>query len=189
MTDTPASAIRRRPVRLSDPRRRPHLIDIAPDEAERAAIAAEIGIDALPAFTVAGALEPLGSQDWTLTADLVARVVQPCVVTMEPVETALRERVTRRYIAALGDEPAPVGEVEMPDDEAEPLPATLDLTAVAIEALALALPDWPRAPGAMLDVTVEEEAGDERPHPFAGLRDALAGRGTGGTGGDDQGHA
>jgi hypothetical protein len=36
-----------------------------------------------------GTLEPEGAQDWRLTADLGATVVQPCVVTLAPVTTRL----------------------------------------------------------------------------------------------------
>ena len=40
-------------------------------------------------------------------------------------------------------------EVEMPeDDTVEPMPEVIDLAEVAAEALALALPLYPRAPGA-----------------------------------------
>jgi uncharacterized metal-binding protein YceD (DUF177 family) len=70
----------------------------------------------------------------------------------------------------------------MPEDEtAEPLPATLDLGQVMIEALALTLPPYPRTPGAETGEAVFTEPG-KTPlraadlHPFAGLaglRDAL----------------
>ncbi len=78
-------------------------------------------------------------RDWRLEAKLGATVVQPCVVTAEPVTTRIDDPVTRRYLAQM---PEPQGdEVEMPeDDSAEPLPDVLDLSAVMAEALALALP-------------------------------------------------
>ena len=74
-------------------------------------------------------------------------------------------------------------EVEMPEDDSiEPLPATLDLGAVMIEALSLALPTFPRAAGAELGQVLATRAGiapmtDEDAKPFAGLgalRDKLA---------------
>ena len=80
---------------------------------------------------------------------------------------------TRRYLA---DMKVPEGdEVEMPeDDTSEPLPEVIDIGAVAVEALALALPLYPRAPGAALEEAVFAEAGvaplkDEDLRPFAGL--------------------
>lgn len=98
--------------------------------------------------------------------------------------TRLDEPVRRRYLAGL-DPPAP-GESEMPDDEAEALPAALDLGGVMLEALALALPPYPRAPGAEPGAETGAKTGaktragpgaepptDEALRPFAGLRDAL----------------
>ena len=51
----------------------------------------------------------------------------------------IREKVERRYLA---DMPVPeADEIEMPeDDRDEPLPEVIDPGAVALEALALALP-------------------------------------------------
>jgi uncharacterized metal-binding protein YceD (DUF177 family) len=90
--------------------------------------------------------------------------------------------VARRYLAEM---PEPEGdEVEMPeDDTAEPLPATLDLFAVLSEALALALPQYPRAEDAELGEAVFAAPGvapmtDEEAKPLAGLaalRDRLKG--------------
>ncbi len=62
----------------------------------------------------------------------------------------------------------------MADETREPLPAAIDLMAVAAEALALALPPYPRAPGAVLgDARFAEDGAtplsDEDARPFAGL--------------------
>ena len=84
------------------------------------------------------------------------------------------EDVARRYLEAF--EMPEGGEVEMPgDDEAEALPATLDLSVVMEEALALALPLYPRAEGAgPADAQVAEPGAapltDADVKPFAGLR-------------------
>jgi uncharacterized metal-binding protein YceD (DUF177 family) len=76
-------------------------------------------------------------------------VVQPCVVTLAPVTTRIDIDITRRYSATHVEPEA--DEAEMPeDDTTEALPDRLDLTAVMLEALALALPDYPRAEGAEL---------------------------------------
>ena len=104
-------------------------------------------------------------------------MVQDCVVTLEPVVTRIDEEVVRRYLAE-APPPGP-GEVEMPeDDTVEALPASVDLVEVMLEALALALPPYPRAPGAELGPVLASEPGaepltDEAARPFAGLRDAL----------------
>lgn len=166
--------------------RRPTRFRLLPDAAARARIAADLGIEAIPALSFAGELRPSGRHDWLLEADLAATVVQPCIVTLAPVTTRIAERVTRRYLAEM---PEPEGEeVEMPqDDSAEPLPERIDAGAVMCEALALALPLYPRAEGAELGAAGfappgAEPLGEEVTRPFAGLADLL--RGKGGNGGE-----
>ena len=115
----------------------------------------------------------MGRSDWQLEAQLEATVVQDCVATLEPVRTQLSEPVRRSFVAALSEPDA--AEVEMPeDDSVEPLPASLDVGQVLIEALALALPLYPRADGAP-EVEVAVAAPGVQPltsddlKPFAGL--------------------
>lgn len=123
--------------------------ELAPEAAARATLAAELGLSALRKLRFSGRLIPEGRRDWRLVAELGATVVQPCVVSAEPVTTRIDEPVLRRFLEEM---PEPQGdEVEIPeDDSAEPLPATLDLAEVMAEALALALPLYPRLPGAAL---------------------------------------
>jgi uncharacterized metal-binding protein YceD (DUF177 family) len=124
-----------------------HTFEIAPDADARAALAARLGIDAVRKLRFAGTLTPEGKRDWRLSARLGATVVQPCVATLAPVTTRIDTDITRRYLA---DWQEPEGdEAEMPeDDTTEALPDRLDLSAVMFEALALALPDYPRADNA-----------------------------------------
>jgi uncharacterized metal-binding protein YceD (DUF177 family) len=114
-----------------------------------------------------------GSGDFRLEARLRAEVTQACVVTLAPVPATVDEPVLRRYIADWTD---PEGEeAEMPEDDSlEPMPAVIDIADVAAEALALALPPWPRAPGAELGEAVFAAPGvaplrDEDLRPFAAL--------------------
>lgn len=179
------SALPRLVLRLADKREAVPL-DLVPDAAGRAAVAAELGLEAVRKLRLSGRLVPEGRADWRLEASLGATVVQSCVVTLAPVVARVDEEVSRRYVADLPNVEA--GEVEMPDDDVEALPAALDLGAVMLEALALALPPYPRAPGAELGEVVVTEAGAEpltaeAARPFAGLRRALdeGGGGNGGT--------
>ncbi len=155
-----------RPLRVAElSRARPTAFDIAVAAAERAALAAELGLTALPRLRLRGTLAPAGRDDWALVAELEAEVEQPCVVTLAPVRTMLREPVERRYVAGLPP-PGP-GEVEMPaDDSLEPLGAEIDLPAVLREALALAVPLYPRLEGLPPLDAAEPEAARR---PFAGL--------------------
>ena len=151
---------------------------LVPDAAARDALAAALGIPALRSLGLEGRVEPSGREDWRLAGRLDATVVQECVVTLEPVVTRIEEEVERIYLAEM-EEPEDA-EVEMPDDAGEPLGHAIDLAALAAEALALALPPYPRAPGAALgEASVAPEGvepmRDEDAKPFAGLA-ALRGR-------------
>lgn len=147
--------------------------DLAPDAQARADLAAELGLLGLDAVRLTGELRPSGRSDVALEARLTADAVQPCVVTLAPVPARIDTPVRRLYLADWQD---PDGdEVEMPEDDSrEPMPEAVDLSAVLAEALALALPDYPRAPGAELGQAVFAEPGveplkDEALKPFAGL--------------------
>lgn len=169
---------RRTVLRLGDLGGRPRDVTFAPDEAARARLAEALGIEAVRSLRLAGRLEPEGRTDWRLAARLEAVAVQACVVTLEPVETVIDEPVERLYVEGFVEPEAT--EAEMPDETREPLPAAIDLAVVAQEALALALPPFPRAPGAELGEAVFAEPGvepltDEAARPFAGLA-ALRGR-------------
>ena len=139
---------------------------LTPDADRCAAIAAELGIDGLSKLSFTGEIRAEGGDAWALTGRLQARVTQPCVVTLKPVRTSLDEEVERHYSPHVT--PPEGEEVEMPDDTLEPLGQFIDLAAVMIEELALALPEYPRAEGAALDSAPDEPAPDTR-RPFAGL--------------------
>lgn len=155
--------------------RKPVEFDLQPDSQLRARIAALLELEGLRKFRFHGVLRPFARKDWELQGHIGATVVQPCAVTLAPVVTRIDEPVTRRYLADL-PEPSAL-EIEMPeDDSSEPLGAEIDLSAAALEALALALPAFPRAAEAELPAGAltqappgERPIEDERPKPFAAL--------------------
>ncbi|MBD1205785.1 MAG: DUF177 domain-containing protein [Rhodobacteraceae bacterium] len=153
--------------------RKPTRFDLRPDRATRQWIAVQLGLVDLPAFRFTGEIRPDGRNDFTLDATMTAEAVQPCSVTLAPVIARLTEQVRRRYIA---DWQEPDGdEVEMPEDDTQdPLPEIIDPALVAMEALELALPLYPRADGVELGEAVFAAPGtaplkDEDLRPFAGL--------------------
>lgn len=155
------------------PSRKPTRFTLAPEAAERAAMAAELGLLGLPEFRMQGELRPVGRADFVLDARMEAVVVQPCSISLAPVTTRIAESVTRRYDA---DYVAPEGdEVELPeDDTVDALPEMIDVGEVAMEALLLSLPLYPRAEGAVIEETVFAAPGvtplrDEDLRPFSGL--------------------
>lgn len=131
-----------------------------PSAPERQAIADALGLIGLPAMTFDGDIRPAGKRDMVLEGKLTATVVQPCSISLEPVTTKIADPVRRHFIA---DYKLPeADELEMPeDDSTEALGEVIDAAAVAIEALALALPLYPRAPGVELGEAVFTEPGRE----------------------------
>lgn len=168
-----ASALPSQPYRLATlPARKPLRFAFRPEAADRRLIAAALGLIELPALVLKGEIRPEGRRDFVLEAELQADAVQACSVTLAPVPAKLQEPVLRRYLA---DYAEPEGdEAEMPEEEVEPLPEVIDVAAVALEALALALPPYPRAPGAELGEAVFAAPGvaplrQADLNPFAGL--------------------
>ena len=175
MTETPSdSALPSLPFRVvSIAGRSSTHVKFAPDAAARKAIAAALDLLDLPQFLFDGDIRPSGKRDLVLAGKLTALAVQPCSITLEPVRTRIEQPVLRQYLA---DFKVPDGdEVEIPEDDTlEPLGEFIDAAQVAIEALALALPLYPRAPGVDLGTLVATPPGsaplqDEDLKPFAGL--------------------
>jgi len=155
------------------PQGRSVAFEIEPDAAERGALARKLDLLDLKKLRFVGTVSPIGREDWELTGRLGATVVQTCVATLDPVTTRIDTDVERRFVADYED-PAE-DEAEMPEDEAaEPLGTTIDPAQVMAEALALALPLYPRKPDVERVVVDVTEPGkrpmtDEDVKPFAGL--------------------
>lgn len=158
--------------------RKPTRFSFVPDADERAALAKDLGLIALYRLELTGEIRPAGRDALELEATLTAAADQACSITLAPVPAKLAETVRRRYVAGLE---SPTGEeVEIPeDDSVEPMPEVIDLSEVAAEALALALPLYPRAPGAEFGQELHAGDGvtplsDADLKPFAGLQDLAA---------------
>ncbi len=158
-------------------------VKFAPDAAARKAIARELDLLDLPQMLFDGEIRSSGKRDMELTGKLTAVAIQPCSITLEPVRTRIVEAVLRRYLA---DYEEPKGDdIEIPyDDTEEALGEVIDAAAVSIEALALALPLYPRAPGVELGALVvtppeAEPLADADLKPFANLAKLIQqGKGT-----------
>ncbi|MGH1578722.1 YceD family protein [Planktotalea sp.] len=150
------------------------------EAAQLKALMADLGLIGLRKTIFKGSLSPAGKQDWVLNAHLGATAVQPCTVTLEPVTTRIDTEITRRFVVEMPTASNDVEEDEfggtamLEDDSIEPLGREIDLWAVMSEALALALPDYPRIEGAELGALNVTEPGkdalsDDSAKPFAGL--------------------
>ncbi len=168
-------------LRVADlPQNAPTPFDLHPASDALEAIKQELGLLGLRKLSFVGELCAQGKRDWALTGKLGATVIQPCVVTLEPVTTRIDIPVTRVFLADWTDPDE--AEFEIPEgDESEPLGAEIDPALVMVEALSLALPQYPRKDGAELGQADYTEPGkqaltDEDVKPFAGLaglRDAM----------------
>jgi len=150
-----------------------------PTEEELRKIAKALDILSVRKMRFSGHLIPLDNDGWLLEATLGASVTQPCVITLEPVRTRIDLEVRRSYVS----DTVSSTELAFEDaDDIEPLESKIDIGSVALEALSLALPDYPKAEGAKLgELEVvppgASPIGEETVKPFAGLaalRDKLA---------------
>lgn len=148
--------------------------ELQPDPSQLSALAAELDLLSLRKLRFKGTIGASGEHDWQMTGHLGATVVQPCVVTLVPVTTRIEVDVQRRFFAGM-EVPEGEEEIEMPkDDNCELLTSHIDPEAVMLEALAMSLPQYPRADGAELNKAVFTEPGktamtDQDARPFAGL--------------------
>lgn len=181
MTDPRADALPPLPIHAALDVRRlepeaPTPFDLAPDEAAAAGLARLFGVDRLVNPRLAGAVSPDGRRRWRLDARLTATVEQRCVVTLDPVVTEIDAEVARRFSPDAARDGvislAPAGE----DDEDLPdlLGDEIDLAAILVEELALAIDPYPRAAGAELGEAQQAPPGSapldpEAEKPFAKL--------------------
>ncbi len=171
-------------------RRKKTQFNIRPDSAQLAVLIKALDLKGLRKVSFVGQIAPAGKHDWMLSATLGATAVQPCAITLEPVTTRVESEITRRFVAEMPDyakdseEDEFGGTAMLEDDTIEPLGREIDLWRVLQEALALELPDYPRAEGAELGTLKVTEPGktaldDADLKPFAGLaglKDKLEGK-------------
>ncbi|MXP65778.1 DUF177 domain-containing protein [Roseomonas sp. M0104] len=137
---------------------------------ECAALAARFGIPAIEAFTADLELRLEGDAAIRARGHLSARVVQSCVVTLEPVPQSVEDEVDLRFLAA-GEEP---GDDPEGPDEILAERDVLELGEALAEQLSLALDPYPRAVGAELPSEVREEVEPPRRNPFGVLKGGKA---------------
>ena len=136
--------------------------EIAASEAEREALARRFGLLALDRLAAEVELVRQGPDTILLRAEFEAAFAQSCVVTLDPVEGAMAANFALRY-----EPPEPDSEDSVNDDLAfEPLVADfIDIGEAVAQEFSLALPAFPRSPGAVLGV----EEGSAGPGPSAAL--------------------
>lgn len=156
------------------PGNRPLHVDITANGDEVRRIATALDALKVTKLKLTGTFEVDRKGNVTFEGTIGATVAQPCVVTLDPVRTRVDEPLRRTFIADL--DPLPEHHQILADEDIDhdPLPDVIDLGVVATEALALALPAFPRVEGAELTDARFTEPGrapmtDEEARPFAGL--------------------
>lgn len=156
-----------RPVAVGELPGRGVDVTVTPDEAERAAVAASLGLVAIDALTGTFHLVRKG-RSVRVTGEIVAQVQQTCVVTLEAFPGQVREAVDVRFSEDAEDpEHAEIELTEAALDGPERLVGNrIDLGALTTEFLALGLDPYPRKPDAAF---AYHDPGDEETSPFAAL--------------------
>jgi uncharacterized protein len=139
-------------------------VEIDATSDERDALAAYLDIPAVEAMSAHLTVSRWRGRGLAVRGTVEARVVQTCVVTLDPVENAIHENVEAFYapdIAPRPEEDTAEG-AEIADLDVEPLiNDRIDVGALVCEHLALGLDPYPRKPGAAFS-SGAEDAGEER---------------------------
>jgi uncharacterized metal-binding protein YceD (DUF177 family) len=163
-----------------------HPVRIEADDNQRAALAEAHGLVSVDEF-----IADLDARRWRkdgvrIQGTVKARIVQECIVTLEPVEAELDIEIDTVFVPEgsrlarpLDDDGALIVDAEGPDTPEIFEGGEIDVGAVAEEFFELAIDPYPRKPGAELGETADsgaDEAETEAENPFAklaGLRDKL----------------
>lgn len=144
---------------------------VSADETARLDLAKALELVALETLTFQFGMKPMGDGRFRLKGTLTARVVQSCVVTLEPVANTISDRVMTEFMPAenMPDEIGGVVDLDDAYDEEPIIDQRLDVGRIVYEHLASALDPYPRKDGANLDWTPKDDVGQEKPNPFAVL--------------------
>lgn len=172
---TTAAPLLSRPVSVAEITPGGLVLGVTATPAERAALAAFNGLVAIGALSASLRLRQEGT-GVRVAGEVVAEVVQTCVISMEPFEAALSEAIDVHFVSAetldtlrAARAARPVDDEENSADEPDAIEhGRIDVGLLVAEHLTLGLDPYPKKPGASLAPTaaVEEPVAS----PFAVLR-------------------
>ncbi|HRJ68962.1 MAG TPA: DUF177 domain-containing protein [Beijerinckiaceae bacterium] len=141
-------------------------VTVAPDDAERAALARALNLAAVQSLSARYRLTHAAGGAIHVLGEIVARVKPVCVVTLEAFDLEIREPVDVRFAEEQDERDADEFDMLAGDEPPDPMEnGMLDLGKVTTEFLSLAVPPFPRKPDAAFSLKEEEPAA----RPFAGL--------------------
>ena len=155
-------------------------VEIVASDGERAALAKRFGFLGLPAFSARVTVDRRPGGQVVVEGRLKGRVVQACILSLDPVVQELDDAFRLVFAENLADERDPEsGEAVLnaQADAPEPLEGNLlDVGEIIAEQLSLTADPYPRRPGMKLDDVLPKARGgaqkaqpEQRRHPFAGL--------------------
>jgi uncharacterized metal-binding protein YceD (DUF177 family) len=155
-------------------------LEVAASDSERASLAKRFGFLGLPAFSARVTVDRRPGGQIVVEGRLRGRIVQACILTLDPVTQELDETFRIVFKQDLAEEKDPESGEAMLSAQAdapEPLQGNvLDVGEIIAEQLSLAADPYPRRPGVKLeDVLPKPRRGGRPPrdeqkrHPFAGL--------------------
>jgi uncharacterized metal-binding protein YceD (DUF177 family) len=160
-------------------------LDLSPTEGERAALARRFGFVGLPALSARVTVDRRIGGLIAVEGRIRGRIVQNCILTLDPVTQELDENFRLLFKPDLAEERDPEsGEalLSAQPDAPEPLSGPLlDVGEIVAEQLSLAADPYPRRPGVRLEDVLPsphgnaprggrpQGKGEQRRHPFAGL--------------------
>jgi hypothetical protein len=179
-----------RPLRAEEVPKEGLDLTVSATEAERRAIAAEDGLEALTKLEGALHVGPWRNGGLAVTGEMRARITQICVVTLDPFDSEIVEPVDVKFAPALAgvtatvtrraagrrtrggtvetaEAPAPIFEFKAEDRPDPIIDGTIDLGTLVAEFLALGLDPYPRKPGVKFEEAPPLD--DTGESPFAKL--------------------
>jgi uncharacterized metal-binding protein YceD (DUF177 family) len=167
--DVRHSALSHRLIVDSLPRTGQHVV-LRVSEDDLLKISQELDIPSVSKIEANFLAVPSKSGITRITGDVKARVEQVCVVSLEAFPTEIHERVDLKFMDADKLERPTKAEVERSLEEEDPpepiYNGVIDLGALAVEFIAIALDPFPRKPGVELPVSLDPE---KTTSPFAVL--------------------
>jgi uncharacterized metal-binding protein YceD (DUF177 family) len=155
-------------------------LEIVASESERQALARRFGFLSLPAFSARVTVDRRAGGQIVVEGRLKGRIVQSCILTLDPVVQDLDETFRLVFKQGLDEErDLESGEaiLSAQADAPEPLSGNmLDVGEIVAEQLSLLADSYPRKPGVKLEDVLPKPRGrwpggrpEQRRHPFAGL--------------------
>jgi len=148
--------------------------DIEASATERAAMAALAGLREISSAHASLDVTPIRDGRVHVVGRVSARIGQTCVVTLDPIDSAIDEVIDLIYAPAsqIGELADTIddteGDAEIPDPPEPIVNGVIDLGRLATDALLLGIDPYPRKPDAVFDPPAAPV--DPEDHPFAALK-------------------